>query len=182
MDSSEEARTGWSFASAREPAVFAAAEEIASPQAEHAYQPSGTLCGIPEEQIVVYRHLFRPNYSNACPRCRVLAEAAPTVPCSQERLHDMVQSAALGPLRTQLLDMLRSGAKISIWINGPASQIAHYAHCDRITEGAEAVLDPLASRDRIGVARIARPAGEFVVVLPQRAPPIIAFAAQQSSS
>ena len=82
----------------------------------------------------------------------------------------------------QLLDVLRSGAQISIWINGPASQIAHYADCDCITEGAEAVLNLLASRDRIGVARIAHPAGEFIVVLPQRAAPIIAFATQQSPS
>ena len=94
----------------------------------------------------------------------------------------MVLTAAPGPLRTRLLQVLRSGAEISIWINGPANRIARYAHSDRITEGAEAVLDLLASRDRIGVARVAHAAGEFIVVLPRRAAPIIAFAAQQSSS
>ncbi len=181
MDSSEETKTGWSFASAREPAAFAAAEEIASPQSEHAYRSPSTLCGIPKEQIAVVRHHFRPDHSDACPRCRELTLAAPAVPCSQERLHDVVLTAAPGPLRTRLLDALRSGAEISIWINGPAKQIARYVDSDRISEGAEAVLDLVASGDPIGVARVAQPAGEFIVVLPERAAPI-AFAARQSSS
>lgn len=172
-----EDNTGWSFASAREPAKFASAEESASPQMEHAFEPPATLCGIPEEQVIVYRHLFSPGGIRACPRCREQAAAAPTVPCAQERLHGKILTAAPGPLRTQLLDALRSGSEITIWITGPASQAARYADCDRITHGAEAVRSLLSSGDRVGIARIAGPSGEFLVVLPEREAPFIAFAA-----
>jgi hypothetical protein len=55
------------------------------------------------------------------------------------------------------------------------------SYSDRIAGGAEAVRDLLASREPNGVARVAHAAGEFIVVLPLRAP-IIAFAARQSSS
>jgi hypothetical protein len=144
---------------------------------EHAFEPPATLCGIPEEQIIVYRHLFRPGGIRACPRCREQAAAAPAVPCAQERLHDRVLTAAPGPLRAQLLDALRSGAKITTWITGPASQVARYAAPDRITHGAEAVQDLLNSGDRIGIARVAQPSGEFLVVLPERDAALIAFAA-----
>jgi hypothetical protein len=77
-----------------------------------------------------------------------------------------------------LLDALAGGARISIWVNGPADHVARYAHADRITQGAEAVTALLSSRDRIGVARVAGPSGEFVVVLPEREAPVIAFAAE----
>jgi hypothetical protein len=168
---------GWSFASAREPATFTAAEESDSPQVEHAFEPPATLCGIPEEQVTLYRHLFDASDISACPRCREQAAAAPTEPCGQERLHDKVLTAAPGPLRNQLLDALRSGAKITIWVNGPASVMALYARPDRITHGAGAVQDLLSSGGRIGIARVAQPSGEFVVVMPEHEAPLIAFAA-----
>lgn len=167
---------GWSFASAREPARFAAAEESASPQAEHALKPPATLCGIPEEQVIVYRHLFTPGGIRACPRCREQAAAAPTVLCTQERLHSKVLTAAPGPLRAQLLDALRSGAKVPVWVTGPASQVTRHARVDRITHGAEAVRDLLSCSGRIGIARVAQPSGEFLIVLPEGDAPVIAFA------
>jgi hypothetical protein len=169
----------WSFASAREPARFGAAEHRRFPEAEHALGPHhATLCGIPESRLVVYLHHFRPDDARACGRCREKAAAAPTVPCGQERLHDQVLTAGPEPLRTHLLDALRSGAKIAIWIHGPAKKMAPYARLDRITDGAEAVKELLATRDSISVARVVQPAGEFIVLLPQHTRPIIAWAPQ----
>lgn len=119
--------TGWSFASAREPARFAAAENRDSPQTEHAFRSPGTLCGIAEEQVIVYRHLFEATNIRACPSCREQGATVPAAPCAQERLHNRVLSAAPGHLRARLLDTLRNGAEISIWVNGPASAIAWHA-------------------------------------------------------
>lgn len=172
---------GWSFASAREPARFPAAENRGSPQAEHAFRSPATLCGIPEQQVNLYRHLFRPGNIRACPRCCEQAAAAPATPCAQERLHDSVLTAAPGLLRARLLDTLRNGAEISIWVNGPASAIAPHAHPGRITDGAEAARELLATHDRIGIARVPQPSGEFIVLLPQHADPVITFAAQHGS-
>ena len=171
---------GWSFASAREPARFAAAEESDPPQAEHAFQPPATLCGIPEARVVLYRHLFKPASPRACPRCREEAAAAPPLPSAQERLHDKALTAPPGPLQGLLLDALRSGARIIIWVNGPGTVVARHARVAAITDGAAAVEHLLASRDPVGIARVAQASGEFIVVLPQHADPIIAFAAGQA--
>jgi hypothetical protein len=81
-------------------------------------------------------------------------------------------------LWTRLLDALRTGAEINIWINGPADKIAPYAHLDQITDGAEIVQGLLSTHDPIGIARVAQLSGEFIVLLPQHTGPIIAFAAQ----
>lgn len=167
----------WSFASAREPARFAAALEKDGPTGtEHAFQPPATLCGIPAGKVSVCRYLFR-HGSRACPRCRELAAAAPTVPCAQELLHAKVLGAAPGPRRAQLLDALAGGAEITVWVTGPAAQVARYADAGRITRGAGAVRTTLDSRDQIGVARVAVPSGEFLIVLPERDAPGIAFIA-----
>jgi hypothetical protein len=174
--------SGWSFDSAREPARFAAAKENGPSQTEHAFRSAATLCGLPEEQVAVYRHLFRPDGSRACPRCREFAAAAPTVPCVQERLHDRVVTAAPGALRSQLIDALRSGAGVPIWINGPADKVSGYARLDRITDGAETIRDLFTVPDRTGVARVAHPSGEFIVILPEHSVPVIAFAAHQAPS
>jgi hypothetical protein len=169
---------GWSFASAREPARFSAAVQNGFPDVEHAAGIRATLCGIPKEQVVIYRHLFSTSSTKACPHCREQAAAAPTQPCTQEQLYDKVLTAAPGQLRDDLLGALRGGARISIWINGPASQIVrHYARPDHITHGANAVQALLTSGDRIGIARVtATPSGEFVVVLSENEAPFIAFA------
>jgi hypothetical protein len=158
--------------------MFAAAKEDGVPGGmEHAFQPDATLCGIPAQQVSVYRHLFL-HSSRPCPRCRELAAAAPTMPCTQELLHGKVLAAEPGPLRTQLLEALAGGARIAIWVNGPAGHVAGHANADRITQGAGAVTALLGSGGRIGIARVAGPSGEFVVVLPEREAPVIAFAAQ----
>lgn len=52
--------------------------------------------------------------------------------------------------------------------------IAPYAHLDRITDGAEAIAR-LLFHDRIGIARVAQPSGEVIVLLPQHTNPVIAF-------
>lgn len=172
----------WSFATARQAATFTAAQEPGHPHTDHAIGSDGTLCGIPRDRVVLYRHLFSVGGSvAACPRCRELAAAAPTVPCGQERLHDLVLAAEPGRLRTELLEALRSGANISIWINGSNRAMAFYACLEHITDGAETVREVLSTgtseQERIGVARVTVPSGEFIVLLPQRADPIIAFAA-----
>lgn len=168
---------GWSFASAREPAGFGAAEHRRFPEQEHAFGAHrATLCGIPEAQLDVYLHYFQPEDVRACPRCREKAAAVPTVPCSQERLHDSVLAAAPGPLRTRLLDALRTGAQIDIWISGPANRIAVYAHADHITDEAQAVTDLLATHDHMSIARVVQPSGQFIVLLPQHTVPIIVWA------
>lgn len=169
----------WSFASAREPARFGVAQENLAPETEHASGIGrGTLCGIPEEQIARYRHHFRPGHPRACPSCRVRVAAAPTVPCAQERLHDQVLAAEPEPLRTRLVQALREGARIIIWLGGPADRIGYHAHLDTITEGHEAVREQLATHEPIQIARVDHPLGEFVVLLPQHAPPLIARSAR----
>ena len=169
---------GWSFASAREAATFTAAYESGSTQTLHAFDGSGTLCGLPEERVEVIRTLFWPGTADACPVCSERAASAPTVPSSQELLHDKVLTAAPGPLRDRLLDALRGGATIAIWVNGPADRVVvHYAQPDRITHEAEAVSNLHSSGGRLGVARVGDASGEFVVVLPEDGPPVIAFAA-----
>ncbi|MFI7425058.1 hypothetical protein [Nonomuraea sp. NPDC049684] len=135
-----------------------------------------TLCGIPAEQMVVYRHHFRAGGTQACPRCSERAAAAPTAPCGQERLHDKVLTALPSLLRTRLLEALRNGAPITVWINGPADRVSVYAHLDHITDGTEVVRDLLATHEPIGIARVTQPSGEFIVVLPQHTAPIIAWA------
>ncbi|WP_068904614.1 hypothetical protein [Planomonospora sphaerica] len=104
---------------------------------------------------MLHRHRFRPDDARACARCSELAAAAPTVPSSQERLHDEVLTSAPGPLRTRLLDALRNGAAITMWVRGPADKLAFYVRLDRITDGAAAVKALLATRDRLGLARVA---------------------------
>jgi hypothetical protein len=168
---------GWSFASAREPASFTAARDSGATQTVHAWDPPASLCGIPEERVLVIRSLFWPGSAGACPVCSERAAAAPTVPSAQERLHDKVLAAAPGPLRDRLLDALRRGARITLGVNGPADQVACYARPDSITTGAEAVGDLLRSGGRLGVERVSDSSGEFVVVLPEHGAPVIAFAA-----
>ncbi|WP_067829169.1 hypothetical protein [Actinomadura kijaniata] len=178
---------GWSFASARQPARFGCAEQRDAPEIEHAVTYTGdvffcglprpvTLCGLAGEEFVAVICNFEPDSEHACPRCRVEVLAAPTVPCGQERLHDRVLQAAPSALRTQLLQALRAGAELGIWINGPAERVAIYAHVDRIAEGRDALVSLLTGRDRVGVARVLQPTGEFVVVLPQSTRPVIAWA------
>ena len=170
--------TGWSFASARQPASFAAAQETGSTQTRHAWDgPAGALCGIPEERVKVIRTLFWPGAADACPVCSERAASAPTVPCAQERLHDKILSAVPGPLRDRLLGALRRGATITMGVAGPADDVARYARLDSITTGAEAVNNLFSSGGRLGVERVSDSSGEFIVVLREHGAPVIAFAA-----
>ncbi|WP_404870207.1 hypothetical protein ACI1MP_32580 [Kitasatospora griseola] len=65
-----------SFTAARRPARFAACEEDGVPGVEHAAGARGTLCGIPNARITVYRRLFLPRRlptlrgRRSCGRCR----------------------------------------------------------------------------------------------------------------
>ncbi|MFE6053958.1 hypothetical protein ACFQ6N_24670 [Kitasatospora sp. NPDC056446] len=76
-----------------------------------------------------------------------MAEAAPSRPCGQERLHDrLLQQADDAPLRTDLLAALRGGARIVVWITGPAEDLTRsYSRIDRMTEEAGPAAEALAA-------------------------------------
>ncbi|MGW0215807.1 hypothetical protein ACWDXH_15585 [Micromonospora chokoriensis] len=168
---------GWSFAAARVPAEFGAAVCPLTAGLEHAWGGEETLCGLVEDQVELYRHLFDREDASACPTCRQQAAVAPTWPCGQERLHDRVLAAAAGPLREELLDALRRGAEIKLWINGPAAGLAkHYARLDRIVEGGPALVAALSVNGSVGLARVEHGPWQFVVVLPDKGAPLIARA------
>ncbi|MFD9688859.1 hypothetical protein ACFWXO_24260, partial [Kitasatospora sp. NPDC059088] len=75
--------TGWSFATARQPATFGACTVEGEPdEPEHAaVGDDRTLCQEQPRTIVRYRHPFGVRVgARFCPRCRHLAAAAPTRP------------------------------------------------------------------------------------------------------
>jgi hypothetical protein len=158
-------REDWSFATARVPARFTAAREMEA-DIWHATSGDNTLCGIPREQVVVFRSLFSAGRKEACPRCGEEALGAPTQPCVQERLLGEIQAAVPGPLREELAEALRKGADVTIWINGPAHLMAHYAKLDQIVGNGEPAAATLRTAQTAGVARVADRGGEFVVIVP----------------
>ncbi|WP_395298417.1 hypothetical protein ACF9IK_36930 [Kitasatospora hibisci] len=172
----------WSFVAAREPAVFPAAEVHGVPGVQHAADAGRTLCGIRGRYLTFYLHHFEPQYLASCHTCRGLAEAAPTRPCAQERLHDRLQADAPdSPLREDLLTALRRGARIAIWITAPAAGLTrHYARLDQLTEGAGPAAAALAAGGpSITLARVedagrGGAAHRYLVVLPFDGPPRIA--------
>ncbi|MET8542577.1 hypothetical protein ABZW03_18255 [Kitasatospora sp. NPDC004799] len=163
----------WSFATAREPAAFPAAGVLGVPGVQHAAETGDargrTLCGIRGRYLQYFLTLFEPQDLASCRKCRALAEAAPTRPCGQERLHDLLLRAADdGPLRTDLLAALRRGARIAIWITGPAQGLTRfYARLDRMTEEAGPAAEALAAaRTSVTLARIEDADRQYLVVLP----------------
>lgn len=167
---------GWSFATARDPARFGACEVNGVAGVEHAVGGRGTLCGISARHTTRYRHLFVPDALRSCRRCRQEAEAAPTQPCVQERLHGRVLDAAQGVLRDELLAALRTGANVRLWINGRSTDLAKfYAGLDELTDGAEPAAEAFAAAATIGLANVEHDHWRFLVVLPEDGrPPIIA--------
>ncbi|MFF4568962.1 hypothetical protein [Streptomyces sp. NPDC001410] len=126
----------WSFETAREPARFGAAQVDGIPGTEHAVHSGGTLCGIPKQRIVRYRHIFVARGPRACPECRRQVAAALPRPSTQERLHDRVLAAAAGSIRDELLD------------------------------GAEAIAQALGAAEPVGLAQVDDGSWRFTVVLP----------------
>ena len=108
--------------------------------------------------------------------CSEAAKAAPSQPGVQERLHNKLGAAADGPLRDELLDVLRRGADVTFWINGPSGQISkHYLRMAEVVDGRDAVTEALSTADRIGLARVVYGDRLFVVILPDGSvPPVIA--------
>jgi hypothetical protein len=158
----------WSFAAAREPARFGAGVDAGVPDVEHAMAGNGTLCGIPEGQVTRYRHLFEPRRGRACPPCRRQADAAPTRPGAQERLHRLVKDAAPGEARDDLVAALAQGARVALWLRGPATDLArHYARSEALTEGVGPVAEAFRTATTIGLARVESGSWIFLVVLPQ---------------
>ncbi|MFF3108642.1 hypothetical protein ACFVSN_05605 [Kitasatospora sp. NPDC057904] len=159
----------WSFATAREPAEFPAVEVQGVPGVEHAGGAGRTLCGIRGRYLKLFLHHFQPRALASCRTCRTLAEAAPTRPCGQERLHDLlIQEADDGPLRTDLLAALRRGARIAIWITGPAESLTRsYSRIGEMTEEAGPAAEALAAAGTsLTLARIEDTDHQYLVVLP----------------
>ena len=159
----------WSFATAREPTEFPAVEVEGVPGVEHAGGRGRTLCGIRGRYLKLFLHHFQPQALASCRKCRALAEAAPSRPSGQERLHDLLlQEADDGPLRTDLLAALRRGARIAIWITGPAKDLTRfYARLDQMTEGAGPAAEMLAAAGTsITLARVENADQQYLVVLP----------------
>ncbi|MFH9355607.1 hypothetical protein [Kitasatospora sp. NPDC017646] len=159
----------WSFATAREPAEFPAVEVEGVPGVEHAGGSGRTLCGIRGRYLTLFLHHFQPRALASCRKCRALAEAAPSRPCGQERLHDLLlQEADDGPLRTDLLAALRRGARIAIWITGPAKDLTRFhSRIDRMTEETGPATEALAAAGTsITLARVEDTARQYLVVLP----------------
>lgn len=94
----------------------------------------------------------------------------------QERLHDEILAADPGPLRDELVDALRCGADIPLWINGPALRIKIYAKLENVIHGSERIAAMLNATDRIGIARVVSGPWVFIVVLPATGHPVIARA------
>jgi hypothetical protein len=179
--SSSPGQPDWSFESARQPPRFAAALQSGTSGPEHASGIGATLCGIPAEQITIYRHLFQPASPQACRQCRDRAAAAPASPSAQEHLYNKILTAQPGPLRARLLGQLSQGAKITLWISGPANSLGqHYLDIGSITGATQAITRILRTSERIEIARVADADGQLVVVIPEHDPPLIAQAANVS--
>jgi hypothetical protein len=165
-----DARAGtWSFATARRPAEFPAVGVEGVPGVEHAGDTGRTLCGIRGRYLRPFLHHFHPRGLASCRKCRALAEAAPPRPCGQERLHDLLlRQADDGPLRTDLLAALRRGARIAIWITGPAKDLTRFhSRIDRMTEDAGPAAGSLAAaRTSVTLARVEDTDRQYLVVLP----------------
>ncbi|MFF8769214.1 hypothetical protein [Kitasatospora sp. NPDC015120] len=158
----------WSFATAREPTRFGACEVHGVPGVEHAAGERGTLCGVSARYTTCYLHLFVPDALQSCRRCRQEAEASPTQPCVQERLHGRVLESAQGAMRDELLAALCKGANVSLWLSGPSADLAKsYAKLDELTEGTRTAAETFASAATIGLANVETGLWRFLVVLPQ---------------
>lgn len=146
------------------------------PGVEHAGDMGRTLCGIRGRYLKLFLHHFQPQGLASCRKCRALAEAAPTSPCGQERLHDLLlQKADDGPLRTDLLAALHRGARIAIWITGPATDLTRFhARLDRMTEEAGPAAEALAAGGTsITLARVEDTDRQYLVVLPPDGLPVL---------
>lgn len=177
---------GWSFATARQAARFALAMEIRGSATEHAFHGGGTLCGIDEQRVDIFRTHFaaganqagrnqaggdQASGDRACAVCRRLAAEAPTRPSAQERLHGLVSGAAPGYLRDELLAALLLGADVKIWINGPGAEAAGWYA--RLVDGRDAVAAALDGSARAEIARVRHDFWEYVVVLPESGRPAV---------
>ncbi|OKI00566.1 hypothetical protein AMK13_33395 [Streptomyces sp. CB02056] len=158
----------WSFAGACEPADYPAVGVLGVPGVQHAGGTGRTLCGIRGRYLRRFLNLFEPQYPGSCHKCRALAEAAPSRPCGQERLHDLLlRDADDAPLRTDLLAALRRGASIAIWITGPTTDLQSHARLDLMTEEAGPAAEALAAVGRsVTLARVEDADRQYLVVLP----------------
>ncbi|MER6397915.1 hypothetical protein ABT263_17935 [Kitasatospora sp. NPDC001603] len=172
IDTADSAASGgtWSFATAREPAEFPAAGVEGVPGVEHAADGRRTLCGIRGRYLTFFLRHFQPQGLASCRKCRTLAEAAPTQPCGQERLHDLLlRQADDAPLRSDLLAALREGARIAMWITGPAKDLTRFhSRIDRMTQEAGPAAEALAAAagTSITLARVEDADHQYLVVLP----------------
>ncbi|MFF4659202.1 hypothetical protein [Streptomyces sp. NPDC001381] len=157
----------------RRPPFFTNCEETAAPGTSHGLSGGRTLCGIPRDRLTLYRGPFTPAGETACPRCgeRALGEPEPGV---EERLRHRVRGAVPGRPREELLAALRQGARVGLWVSGPAKDLVrHHAGRERIVEGGEPVEAVVRANRRLGLARVVHGTREFVVFLPEDDRPFV---------
>ena len=164
---------GWRHGPGRRPRFFAHCEETDAPGTGHGLSKGGTLCGIPQDRVTVYRGPFDPTRDTACPGCRAQAVGDPE-PDIRERLEHRVRGAVPGRLREELLAALRQGAEVGLWVGGPAADLVRrYAQRERIVEGGEPVEALIRADRRLGLARVVHGRREFVVFIPQDGRPFV---------
>ncbi|MFJ8111760.1 hypothetical protein [Streptomyces sp. NPDC096132] len=167
---------GWRFGPGRPPPFLTLCEETEAPGTRHGLAKGGSLCGIPQDRLTVYRGPFVPVHDMACPGCRsqVLGDPEPSV---GERLLHRVRGAVPGRPREELLSALRQGAEVGLWVSGPAQELVRrYAGRERIVEGGEPVEAVVRADRRLGLARVVHGTREFVVFIPEDGRPFVARA------
>ncbi|WP_436790793.1 hypothetical protein [Yinghuangia sp. YIM S10712] len=155
--------------------VFAACQATAEPGREHAVNRKAALCGIPRDQVTVYRHHFDGRKPNACADCRAAASDAPDPTRVRHRLRVGIETAAPGRLLDALDFGLRQGAEVRMW-TGPAYRIVH-EHADTVRlADCRAYAEDLALRGgTLTLAKVNYLGREFVVFLPMDGPPSITY-------
>ncbi|MEV0457362.1 hypothetical protein [Catellatospora methionotrophica] len=165
-------RPGWSFAQAREAARFGAGQTADG--VEHALGPGKSLCGIQRSRLTVYLHHYSADDPSACARCAERVAAAPTEPCSQERLHGMVVKAAPGALRDDLADALTRGAEITLWLGSTGANLSRFhAQLDQLDEGRAELAAALQGAGHMSIAHVLHGCWRSTVLLREGEPPLI---------
>ncbi|MEU1514619.1 hypothetical protein ABZ490_21060 [Streptomyces sp. NPDC005811] len=166
---------GWRPGPGRRP-FFALCEETDAPGTGHGLSKGASLCGVPRERLTVYRGPFDPTRDTACPACRARTLGDPE-PTPEDLLRHRVRGAVPGPLREELLGVLKQGARVGLWVDGRAAELVRrHARPGRIVEGGTLVEAVVRADWRLGLASVVHGTREFLVFLPQDGRPFVARA------
>ena len=94
-----------------------------------------------------------------------------------------MKDATPSEARDDLLAALAKGARVVLWLRGPAADLArNYAKPQTLTEGAGPAAEAFDTATTIGLARVESRSWSFLVVLPQDGSrPLIARGPRDSS-